>query len=479
MKTFVLAIPIAVVVLVSPDPRAQASIVDLGTFGGHHYFYDTGSYYSFTDARVAAQASVGRDLVSITSAEENQFLAAAIASMPNKEGNLRAAWIGLFRTADPWQWVSGDPVSYTNWRPGDVGHPWPEPTGEDAGVMYINGEAGIPLGLWGDTWASGGEAFNAIQEAAGAQGCMDGFESYPVGTFPSPPWSNSGSTNGAIDDARAHSGARSLRLVGNVGGCWAALAHLRCDVQRPTDVRFCVYNGSEPLSGCHSIYGAVSLNTEPSWTTPGRGFIAFDVDDRTGARIIRGNFEGNDPVGGPDLGVFESGRWYDVRIRYEWVTPDRDSVRISYWIDDAFMGSYGFPALPYESELSYLSLQAAEGSAWFDDVQIVTPTVGAPSGPPGDGVAALDAFPNPFRVGSVIRWTMPAEGDMRLTIHDAAGRVIRTLRRGVAGPGDHRAAWDGRDDRGRHLSGGIYFARLWLRGQDGQVVVTRKVSLAR
>jgi len=147
---------------------AEASVVYLGTFGGHQYYYDTGSFTSFDDARQAAQAVPNRDLVSITSEAENNFLATAIAAMPNAGSNLRAAWIGLFRTttSDPWVWVSGAAASYLNWRPAGVGHSWAEPTGETAGTMYINGENSIPLGLWGDTYRSGGESFNAIYEVA-------------------------------------------------------------------------------------------------------------------------------------------------------------------------------------------------------------------------------------------------------------------------------------------------------------------------
>jgi hypothetical protein len=147
----------------------SASVVDLGTFNGHRYFYDTGSFYSFDAARQAAQAKPNCDLVSITSAAENDFLVNAITSMSNEAGNLRCAWIGLSRptTADPWGWVSGEAVSYLNWRPAGVGFPWAEPTGDTAGTMYINAIGNtIPLGLWGDTYYSGSEPFNAIYETS-------------------------------------------------------------------------------------------------------------------------------------------------------------------------------------------------------------------------------------------------------------------------------------------------------------------------
>jgi hypothetical protein len=147
----------------------SGAIIDLGIFNGHQYFYDTGSFNSLDAARQAARAVPNRDLVSITSAAENDFLVTAITSMPNEASNLRCAWIGLFRptAADPWGWGSGEAASYLNWRPAGVGFSWAEPTGETAGTMYINAPGNtIPLGLWADTYYTGSEAFNAIYETS-------------------------------------------------------------------------------------------------------------------------------------------------------------------------------------------------------------------------------------------------------------------------------------------------------------------------
>jgi hypothetical protein len=206
------------------------------------------------------------------------------------------------------------------------------------------------------------------------EGWFDDFESYEPGTFPSSHWSNSGSTAAVIDDAQSVSASQSLKLVGVLGDCWGALAHRELTVAPPFVVQFSVRNGSEALSGCHSSYGALSLNSGPSWETPARGVIGFDVDDRTGERIIRGSSNRDDPVDGVDLGRFEPATWYKVQIKYEVV--DASTIRLSYWIDDVPRGSYEYPALPDEAELAYLSLSVGEGSSWFDDVRVspATPT---------------------------------------------------------------------------------------------------------
>jgi flagellar hook assembly protein FlgD len=38
--------------------------------------------------------------------------------------------------------------------------------------------------------------------------------------------------------------------------------------------------------------------------------------------------------------------------------------------------------------------------------------------------------------------------------------MVKTLERGPLGPGKHRIAWDGRDDRGRPVAPGVYFYQL-------------------
>jgi hypothetical protein len=90
-------------------------------------------------------------------------------------------------------------------------------------------------------------------------------------------------------------------------------------------------------------------------------------------------------------------------------------------------------------------------------------------------LALAAARPNPARAGSTttLAYVLPADGRMRLALHDAAGRHVRTLveRDAVAGPA--AAAWDGRDAAGTAVAAGVYFARLEFGGEsrESKVVV--------
>jgi hypothetical protein len=55
---------------------------------------------------------------------------------------------------------------------------------------------------------------------------------------------------------------------------------------------------------------------------------------------------------------------------------------------------------------------------------------------------------------------------VRLTLHDAAGRLVRTLVDGVTvTAGRHAVMWDGRDHAGRSVGSGVYVCRLEAAGE--------------
>lgn len=84
----------------------------------------------------------------------------------------------------------------------------------------------------------------------------------------------------------------------------------------------------------------------------------------------------------------------------------------------------------------------------------------------GELVSAVTDFslhqnePNPFRGTTTIRFASPREGLMTLRVFDVSGRVVKTLVDGVTPAGRHSVVWDGRDEKGRPASAGVYFYRL-------------------
>ena len=62
-----------------------------------------------------------------------------------------------------------------------------------------------------------------------------------------------------------------------------------------------------------------------------------------------------------------------------------------------------------------------------------------------------------------------------MDIFDLSGRRIRSLARGVLPAGERRLVWDGRDEQGTRVEGGLYFVRATLPGFE----VKRRVVIVR
>ncbi len=69
-------------------------------------------------------------------------------------------------------------------------------------------------------------------------------------------------------------------------------------------------------------------------------------------------------------------------------------------------------------------------------------------------------FPNPFNPTTQIKYQLPGQTKVRLSVYDILGREVRVLVNNVQSRGVYRVTWDGKDAHGRPLSSGIYFYRI-------------------
>jgi hypothetical protein len=90
----------------------------------------------------------------------------------------------------------------------------------------------------------------------------------------------------------------------------------------------------------------------------------------------------------------------------------------------------------------------------------VVNTLTGTSGSPKSYVLSIVAFPNPFNPTTTIRYTVPSKGRVVVEIYDARGSHVATLVSGERDAGAYTQEWTGRDDSGRAVSSGVYFARV-------------------
>jgi len=79
---------------------------------------------------------------------------------------------------------------------------------------------------------------------------------------------------------------------------------------------------------------------------------------------------------------------------------------------------------------------------------------------PSEGAPSLSNTPNPFSAETVISFSAPGAGPLRITVHDALGRQVAVLHTAGAGPRYGSRVWNGSDAAGRRLPPGVYYCRL-------------------
>ncbi|MFO1486726.1 MAG: protein kinase [Verrucomicrobiaceae bacterium] len=130
----------------SSSPVVATTTIPPQTFGGHLYEFVPDKTLTWTQAKAAAEAKGGH-LATITSKEENDFLASNMIAKIEKG---LGAWIGGTDEGAPgqWRWVTGEPFTFTAWNPGEPGNGSGEP------VLFFSMNDDGKVG-WGDIRTSG------------------------------------------------------------------------------------------------------------------------------------------------------------------------------------------------------------------------------------------------------------------------------------------------------------------------------------
>jgi len=115
------------------------------------------------------------------------------------------------------------------------------------------------------------------------------------------------------------------------------------------------------------------------------------------------------------------------------------------------------------------------GGFWVGDIAVVGIEDDDATLDPPLSFRLRAATPNPLAGRSVIAFDLPDARHVCLRLYDTTGRLARTLADEPLPAGRHQRVWDGNDDRGRPVAGGIYFVRLEAEAYRAQekIVVLR------
>ena len=87
----------------------------------------------------------------------------------------------------------------------------------------------------------------------------------------------------------------------------------------------------------------------------------------------------------------------------------------------------------------------------------------------------LANVPNPFNPQTRIRFDLARSEQVRVTVFDVTGRLVKTLVNEQRSAGENSVIWQGRDEAGRPVSSGAYYVRLETDGRiDHQKIMMLK-----
>jgi len=82
-------------------------------------------------------------------------------------------------------------------------------------------------------------------------------------------------------------------------------------------------------------------------------------------------------------------------------------------------------------------------------------------------------YPNPFNPITTLRYDLPENSYVNVTIYDMLGREVRTLVNTTQDAGFKSVIWDATNDYGKPVSAGVYLYQI----QAGEFVQTKKMVL--
>ncbi|MBE77061.1 MAG: hypothetical protein CMG41_04920 [Candidatus Marinimicrobia bacterium] len=82
-------------------------------------------------------------------------------------------------------------------------------------------------------------------------------------------------------------------------------------------------------------------------------------------------------------------------------------------------------------------------------------------------------YPNPFNPSTQIRYALPEEARVTISVYDLMGRKVRTLVNDVQSAGYRSVIWNATNDMGRQVSAGVYIYSI----QSGDFIQNRKLVL--
>jgi hypothetical protein len=210
---------------------------------------------------------------------------------------------------------------------------------------------------------------------------------------------------------------------------------------------FSIVNPAGPTEACSWANPSQVMTYGPQTTPPFPAGCDDGCPDAAGEGAAVANWMN------AELAIGEVGRV--MFFGFEWCSladgAGRTDIMDKVLHGSTALGGFGWPAPPH----GFVGTPPAQSS--------------------GYATALMPNHPNPFNPKTTLRFSMGASGPVELSVYNVMGQKVATLVNEFRTAGLHEVTWDGTNDRGSEVSGGVYFFRM----SAGDFMDTKKMVLVK
>jgi hypothetical protein len=274
-----------------------------------------------------------------------------------------------------------------------------------------------------------------------------------------------------------------LYKIGSYNGQWRTIMGVLDEKYCPSCPRIQYWSNPSKYYGLVPMGNSIHANVTRVWNIEASRLAGFRSDPPvvftvsiSGPTLLGYNQQGTftaNPSGGS--GTYTNYRWWERKDEGGWVPQSVDGGIIlapppGQWIEQtgwegqqtvqvARRWDFSLKCEVTDSDNNTASdIHSVDVGGGLAKAQCELSEINNQSVP--ENVELTGNYPNPFNPSTTIKFGLPEETNIKITIYSSTGQKIVALADGIYSKGYHGLVWDGKNQAGNSVSNGIYIYEL-------------------